>query len=117
MKKVVSILCVAVMIVMIMSFAACDGSGAGANIDGTYTLTGMTVEGEDYSSYLSLLGDVTLAVSGTTATLTMYEETQELTVDTEAQTMNGNGTSIAYTVSGDTITLAEGETLMVFTKQ
>ena len=117
MKKTVSILCVAVMLMMMLSLAACGNSG-GQDISGSYLLVEMTVDGEDMTPYLSLLGDVTLTVESDKATLEMYGESTELTVDTAAMTMTGeDGMVQAYTVSGNTIAMEEDGTKMVFEKK
>ena len=121
MKRFTAILCAALLLISVLSLTACGGSSSGGqDISGTYTLVEMTVDGEDLTEYLSLIGDVTLTVDGSKASLDMAGDITEMTVDTGAQTIkSADGEVSPYTIEGNKLTLEEdsSDTKMVFEKQ
>ena len=119
MKKAISIICVAVMLVMMVSLAAC--STPGPDVTGTYKLVEMSSGGEDMTSMLTLI-TVTMTVEGDTALLELYGESLEWKVNTNNGTFsNADGATIPYRVEGDQLILEGGEDStygkMVFEKQ
>ena len=117
MKKAISLFCAAVLLVMMLSLTACGGSGTGVDVSGEYKLVEMKANGEDLSDYLSLIGDVTLSIDGTKATLNMGGEITELTVDTSKMVMSAGSDASPFTIDGNKLTLSEDDTSMVFEKQ
>ena len=121
MKKTISIVCIFVMIMAVISLAACgSNNGSGGNdISGTYKLTEMTVSGEDMTQYLSLIGEVTLVVNGDKATLKMDDEVTEMTVDTKAKTMTSGGNASPFKIEDNKLIMEDtnAKTKMVFEKQ
>lgn len=119
MKRVISIICAAVLIVSSIGLVAC--SGGSQDISGTYQLTDMVSDGQDMSSMLSVV-TVTMTIEGESASLEMNGETLTWKVDTSAKTItNETGASIPYRVEDDLLILeGEGSTSgdkMVFKKQ
>lgn len=121
MKKTFSVICVVLVLALTLSLAACGGSGSGGGKDysGTYKLIEITAGGKDMSSYLDLVGDVTLTIEGDKATMKMGEDTSEMTVDSKAMTISSDGSASPFTVEDNKLTLAENnsDTKMVFEKQ
>ena len=111
MKRIVAL---ALVLTMVFALAACGGAGGGAK-PGTYTLTKMIVDGEDYTSMLGMLGmEVTMVLNDDgTGYMDMYNEHMDITWD--AKNISLDGDAQAYTVDGDEITMTEGETTMTFT--
>lgn len=119
MKKITALLC-AVLLILTACLAACSGGGDSADISGTYKLTEMSENGEDMTSFLSLLGDegVILTINGNKATLTMLGEDTSLSVNTAERSMTAeDGTTQTYTVVDDKIEMESEGTKMVFEKQ
>lgn len=123
MKKTFSVICVVLVLALTLSLAACGGSGSGGSggkdYSGTYKLIEITAGGKDMSSYLDLVGDVTLTIEGDKATMKMGEDTSEMTVDSKAMTISSDGSASPFTVEDNKLTLAENnsDTKMVFEKQ
>lgn len=116
---IVSVIIAAVLVVgVVVAIILTSGVGGAGKLDGNYTLTGMTVGGEDYSEYLSFLGDVRLTIDGDKAEMEMYGETVALKMDTEALTLTSeDGISQSFTVEGNKIIMTENDTTMVFERQ
>lgn len=115
MKKIISVVCIVMMLVGVMSLAACSGG-----LDGTYNLVEMSSGGQDMTSYLSMIGDVVLTIKGDKATIELGGETTELTVDTKNSVFKDEtGESTPFTVEGDRLTMEnpESNSKMVFEKQ
>lgn len=116
MKRAISIVCAAFLLVSILCLVGCS-----ENIDGSYTMVEYTLDGEDATGEL---GDtiVTLDVNGDTATLSGMKELtgvddQEYTVDTEKKTMTDEaGYPFPYTVDGNKLTLENSGYKIVFEK-
>ncbi len=117
MKKVLSVISVILVLVCLVScFAACNAGGVPA---GTYKLTALSEGDQDYTEYLALLGDATLTVNNdNTATMSIYGETVNLTIDPEAHTIaNESGEAYNYTLEGNKIIFEQDDTKMTFEKQ
>ena len=110
MKRIVAL---ALVLTMVFALAAC-GAGGGAK-PGTYTLTKMIADGEDYTSMLGMLGmEITMVLEKDgTGYMDMYGEKMDITWDAKNITLDGDAQ--AYTVDGDEITMTEGDTSMTFT--
>ena len=107
MKKGLSIICVCLIAVMMVSLAACGSD----NLDGTYKLVQVIRDGEDITeASLSQFADDNiplLTISGNEAVTPMdgYHETT-FVIDFEAKTMTASsGPVVNYSVSGNKITL------------
>ena len=123
MKKTISILCVAVLLMMMVGLAACSSgnAGGGQDISGTYKLVEMNSGGEDMTSMLTLI-NVTMTIEGDTAVVGMMDDTLEWKVDTGRQTFtNADGASVPYRIEEDRLIVEGGEDSsygkMVFEKQ
>lgn len=119
-KKILAVLMIAV---LAFGLVACGGGGGGANKPspvGTYTLTGMTEDGEETSQEdLELMASLGLTVTmefkdDNTGALTLFGEAMEFTWDDSNITMEGE--SVPYTFDGTTLTLEQDGTSMTFTK-
>ena len=119
MKKTVSLICVVLVLALALSLAACGGSSGGKDYSGTYKLVKITAAGKDMTSYLNLVGDVTLTIEGDKATMKMGEDITEMTVDSKAMTISSDGAASPFTFEDNTLTLEEkgSDTKMVFEKQ
>lgn len=116
MRKVLSVVLI---VAMILTFAACGKKTSSAA--GTYVLESMTSEGitmkmEDLAALGMSEDDFKLVLNEDgTGSMEVYGESQELTWDDKNLTADGE--SIAYTLSGDELTIsAEGAT-MVFVRK
>lgn len=125
MKKTVSVICVVLVLALALSLAACGSSGSGSSggggkdYSGTYKLVEITAGGQDMSSYLGLVGSVTLTIEGDKATLKMGEDTTQMTVDSKAMTISSDGSASPFTFEDNKLTMQEkdSDTKMVFEKQ
>jgi len=116
MKKIISVICVVLMLISVLSLTACSGN----SLDGTYNLVEMSSGGEDMTSYLSMIGDVTLTIKGDKATVVLGGETTELTVDAKNSVLKDeSGEATPFTVEGDRLTMenTESNSKMVFELQ
>ena len=116
MKKIISVICVVLMLVSVLSLSACSGS----SLDGTYKLVEMTSGGQDMTSYLSMLGDVILTIQGDKASIELSGETTQLTVDSKNSAfIDVEGDSTPFTVEGTRLTMesSQSDSKMVFEKQ
>lgn len=113
MKKIFLVFCI---VITILIFTACGNS---QSISGTYKLIEMTAGGQDITSYLSSIEDVTLVIEGDKAQLIIGEDITEMTIDTDAQTMTGESAPSPYIIEGKTLTMEDEstETKMVFEKE
>lgn len=122
MKKVLSIvLCM----VLVLSLAACGGSGSKLPADrvGTYSFYEMTSEGETISKdMLASLGmdemfSMELKADGT-GSMTVYDEAGNITWDEKTIKDEGTGENIEYTFEGGKITMTtEDGDVLVFQKK
>lgn len=117
MKKTLSIICVCLIAVMLMTLAACGSQ----DINGKYKLVELYRNGEDYTDKLSSYTDdtiPTMIINDTEAVTTMDGVTDTFVIDYQAKTMTSNGTVIPYSVSGNKIILGTDDSRkMVFEKQ
>ena len=114
MKKTLSAVALALVAVLLMGcLVACGG---GKISDGTYKLVQMTADGKDISDQLSAMEQygmsLDLVVSGDKATLM----DQEMTIK-DGKFTASDGSSAAFTVNGNKITVEEGNNKMVFEKK
>ena len=118
MKKTVSVICVVLVLALTLSLAAC-GSGGERDFSGTYNLVEITASGQDMTSYLSSIGDVTLVIQGDKATLKMGEETTVMIIDPKAMTISSEGSTSPFKYENNKLILEEkkSDTRMVFEKQ
>ena len=114
MKKAVSVICVVLVLALALSLTAC-----GKDYSGTYKLVEITDSGQDMTSYLSSVGDVTLVIEGEKATLKMGEESTQMAVDTKTMTISSEGSAAPFTFEDNKLIMMEknSDTKMVFEKQ
>ena len=113
MKRIAALLLV---LAMVFALCACGGGRSGPN--GTYKLTGLKMDGQDYSSYLSMLGydkytitfnsDGSGSLNGGGSNVTFKWDSQYLTDNT--------GDKIPYQFSGNKVVLETSGVEMTFTK-
>lgn len=103
MKKIISILCIAALLISLFCLSGCG-------ISGTYKMTKLN----DGIVELSMddLEETTMVISGNKATITGEHamitgdaNIKELTVDSNAKKLTGGKDEISYTVEGDTLIL------------
>ena len=111
MKKIVALTLV---LVMVLALCACGGSKTAA---GTWKLTGMTQDGQDYSEYLSMLGMEITMVLNDDGTGYMEAMGEKVDVTWDDSTITHDGESINYSLSGDKMTFEEDGAEMIFTRQ
>ncbi|MBQ6498901.1 MAG: hypothetical protein IJI48_03265 [Ruminococcus sp.] len=114
MKKTVSIICVVLVLALALSLTAC-----GKDYSGTYKLVEISAAGQDMTSYLNKIGDVTLVIEGEKATLKMGKESTQMTVDSKAMTISSDGSAAPFTFEDNKLIMTEknSDTKMVFEKQ
>ena len=115
MKKLICVICVVLMLVCAASLTACSGN----DLDGTYKLVEMISGGEDMTSYLDIIGDVTLTITGDKAVIEISGETTELTVDTKNSSfIDEDGESTPFTLEDNRLTMQNEQSgsKMVFEK-
>ena len=121
MKKVLALLLIAV---MVFALTACSGGGGGKadkpSPVGTFTLSGMSEDGEETSQEdLDLLASLGLSVTmeikeDGTGVLNLFGEEMEFTWD--ADNIIVEGEKQPYTFDGTTFTMESDGTSMTFTK-
>ncbi len=111
MKKIVALTLV---LVMVLALCACGGSKTAA---GTWKLTGMTQDGQDYSQYLSMLGMEITMVLNDDGTGTMEAMGEKVDVTWDANGITSQGETIPYTLDGDKLIMAQDGAEMIFTRQ
>lgn len=105
MKKIVSLLCIAVILVMMSGLAACGEP----KLDGTYLLVEMASGGQDLSDLLDDI-DICLTVKDDHATLTFADQTTEWEIDTKNSVMrNEEGAESPYRTEDNLIILENEE--------
>ena len=113
MKKLVAL---ALVIVMVVAMVACGGGGKDPAV-GTWKLTGMFMDGQDYSAYLGLLGmEMTLTLNED-GTGTMDAMGESINITWSDGKITNEGESIPFSVDGDKLTMEEDGTQLVFTRQ
>ena len=111
MKKIVALTLV---LVMVLALCACGGGKTAA---GTWKLTGMTQDGQDYSQYLSMLGMEITMVLNDDGTGTMEAMGEKVDVTWDANGITSQGETISYTLDGDKLIMAQDGAEMIFTRQ
>ena len=119
MKKTVSLVCVVLVLVLSLSLAACGSDGSGRDFSGTYKLVEITASGQDMTSYLDRIGDVTLVIEGEKATLDFGEDTTVMIIDPKGMTISSGGTTSPFSFENNKLTMEDkkADTKMVFEKQ
>ncbi len=112
MKKIVALTLV---LVMVLALCACGGGSKTAA--GTWKLTGMTQDGQDYSQYLSMLGMEITMVLNDDGTGTMEAMGEKVDVTWDANGITSQGETIHYTLDGDKLIMAQDGAEMIFTRQ
>ncbi len=112
MKKIVALTLV---LVMVLALCACGGGSKTAA--GTWKLTGMTQDGQDYSQYLSMLGMEITMVLNDDGTGTMEAMGEKVDVTWDANGITSQGETISYTLDGDKLIMAQDGAEMIFTRQ
>lgn len=109
--------------------AVSSGSNSGGNtiinsnvhdLDGSYELTGMKVDGQDYSSLLGYIDDeYYMTISGSDCKLVMGDQTLDINIDQANRKLVSSDTdeTVAFSVSGSSITIAVDEVEMTFTRK
>lgn len=99
---------------LLLSLCAC---GSGKNAAGTWQLSSLKSNGEDYSNALKFKSlSVTLVLNRDgTGSLDLAGETTALTWDETGITMNG--ALSPFTLKNDELVLSESDTEMVFTRK
>ncbi len=113
MKKIVALTLV---LVMVLALAACGG-GSSMSAAGTWKLTGMTKDGQDYSEYLSMLGMEITMVLNDDGTGYMEAMGEKVDVTWDESGITSQGETISYTLDGDKLTFEEDGSQMTFTRQ
>ena len=86
---------------------------------GNYDLVTFISDGEDYSAYISMLGESSLAIyDDSSALMILNDEKVNLTIDAENMTMTDKtGDTFNFTFDGKTITIVDDGTTMGFDKK
>ena len=109
----------AVVVLIIVLVVAFGGKGS-HDLDGTYSLSGLKVDGEDYSAYISAFkDDYSMQIKGEDCKLEMGDEgTMDVKINQTEHYLYGEGESekFYFSVAGSTITLTVDEVEMSFTK-
>ena len=111
MKKIVALTLV---LVMVLALCACGGGSKTAA--GTWKLTGMTQDGQDYSQYLSMLGMEITMVLNDDGTGTMEAMGEKVDVTWDANGITSQGETISYTLDGDKLTVTQNGSSIIFVK-
>ena len=109
MKKIVALTLV---LVMVLALCACGG-GSKNGPNGAYKLSGIKIDGEDYSDYISMLGYDNYTIS----TGTMEAMGEKVDVTWDANGITSQGETISYTLDGDKLIMAQDGAEMIFTRQ
>ena len=109
MKKIVALTLV---LVMVLALCACGGSKTAA---GTWKLTGMTQNGQDYSDYIAFMQITMVLNDDGTGTMEAMGEKADVTWNESGITSQGE--TIPYTLDGDKLIMAQDGTEMIFTRQ
>lgn len=115
---------VSLLTVLVLLLAACGGGGS---IEGTWKLTNVSGSGADdqFAQAMALInsvgGSLTLSFQGGTMTMKMeamgQTESNTGSYKVEGDKLDMEGTSITFSVNGNTLTLTDGSTKMEFTRQ
>ena len=112
MKK---ILALTLILVMIFALCACGGGKAGPN--GTYKLTGIKIDGEDYSSFIPMLGydsyTITFNSDGTGA---LVGDGSNIPFKWNETVIDDGQDKIPYTFTDKTVSFETSGVEMTFTR-
>ena len=104
MKRIISIICIAALLLMTLCLSAC-----GTRLDGTYKLISIESGGNDLSSVLQNV-DVYMTIEKDQATVGFADQTMKWTIDEKAGIMrNEDGAESTYRVEDGTIILESAE--------
>ena len=105
MKKIISITCIAALLLATLCLSACGGTG----LDGVYKLISIESGGNDLSSVLQSV-DVYMTIEKDQATLNFADQTMKWTIDSKAGIMrNEDGAESPYHVEDGKIILESNE--------
>ena len=106
----------ALLLVLAMVFALCAcGGRSGPN--GTYKLSGLKMDGQDYSQYLSMLGyDQYTIVFNSDGTGRLSGGGSNVSFKWDARYLDDGSDKIPYTFSGNSVTIETSGIKMTFTK-
>ena len=108
MKRIISIICIAALLLMTLCLSAC-----GTRLDGTYKLISIESGGNDLSSVLQNV-DVYMTIEKDQATVNFAEETMKWTIDEKAGVMrNDEGAESPYHLEDGKIILENNDGGMV----
>lgn len=117
--KTRKVLSVVLVVAMLLTFAACGkktSSPAGTYVLESMTSEGVTMKMEDLAALGMSEDDFKLILNEDgTGSMEVYGQSQELTWDDK--TLTAEGESIAYTLSGDTLTISVEGNSMVFVRK
>lgn len=114
MKRIISILCVAVLLVSALSLSSC-GKKKHEEIHGTYTLTKVMMSKTDRTKEYE---GAKITFDGGTATMNINGIESELKVDYDKSELTNDNTTYPFTVEGDTVTVTgDGKMIMTFEKE
>jgi len=114
MKKIVALTLV---LVMVLALCACGG-GSKSGPNGSYKLTGIKIDGEDYSDYLSMIGydDYTITFNSD-GTGKLVGTGSNVSFKWDENNIDDGTDVIPYTLDGDKLIMAKDGTEMIFTRQ
>ncbi len=111
MKKITAMLLV---LVMVFALCACGGQ-KGPN--GTFKLTGLEMNGEDYSEYLSMLGYDQYSITfNSNGTGTLDAGGSSISFTWDSSNLDDGTDKIPYTFSGNSVSIETSGVKMTFTK-
>ncbi len=109
MKKAVSVICIAALLLAALSLSACGGSG----LDGTYKLISIESGGNDLSAVLQSV-EVYMTIEKDQATVNFAGQTMKWTIDEKAGVMrNDEGAESPYHLEDGKIILENNDGGMV----
>ncbi len=112
MKKIVAMLLV---LVMVLALCACGGGKAGPN--GSYKLTGIKIDGEDYSSYISMLGYDSYTITfNSDGTGKLVGDGSNISFKWDSSIIDDGVDKIPYTFTDNSVSFETSGVEMTFTK-
>lgn len=123
MKKMISL--ISLLMVLVLVLTACGGGGG--SIEGTWKLTGGSGEGlgNDFTQALQMItsmgGSLTMTFKNGKVTLDMsilgQSQQEESTYKVNGNKLEIEGSSVEFTIKGNTLTMSADGTSMTFERQ